>query len=154
MNMLGKTSPHFSTGSTRTQSGAIYTNGDLVITYAQPTAVTPNDPRSGYEVTVRATYHRDSDCPGDLQLPPARRERTDDLIGEVDGPQLMPRPVPAPAEAVAEPVGTRAVLVVFALTATVLFVAAGLAFDVGRFYGGKRFLQNAADAAASLRPTR
>jgi hypothetical protein len=40
------------------------------------------------------------------------------------------------------------VLVVFALTITVLFVAAGLAFDVGRFYGEKRFLQNAADAAA------
>ena len=43
---------------------------------------------------------------------------------------------------------TGQVLVVFALTITVLFVAAGLAFDVGRFYGEKRFLQNAADAAA------
>jgi hypothetical protein len=31
---------------------------------------------------------------------------------------------------------------------TVLFAAAGLAFDVGRFYSEKRFLQNAADAGA------
>jgi hypothetical protein len=40
------------------------------------------------------------------------------------------------------------VLVVFALGITVLFAAAGLAFDVGRFYSERRFLQNAADAAA------
>jgi Flp pilus assembly protein TadG len=40
------------------------------------------------------------------------------------------------------------VLVVFALAITVLFGAAGLAFDIGRFYSERRFLQNAADAAA------
>jgi hypothetical protein len=40
------------------------------------------------------------------------------------------------------------VLVIFALGITVLFGAAGLAFDVGRFYSERRFLQNAADAAA------
>ncbi|HEY8633269.1 MAG TPA: pilus assembly protein TadG-related protein, partial [Candidatus Limnocylindrales bacterium] len=40
------------------------------------------------------------------------------------------------------------VLVIFALSITVLFAAAGLAFDVGRFYAERRFLQNAADAAA------
>jgi hypothetical protein len=40
------------------------------------------------------------------------------------------------------------VLVVFALAITVLFAAAGLAFDIGRFYSERRFLQNAADAAA------
>jgi Putative Flp pilus-assembly TadE/G-like len=40
------------------------------------------------------------------------------------------------------------VLVIFALSVTVLFAAAGLAFDVGRFYSERRFLQNAADAAA------
>ena len=39
-------------------------------------------------------------------------------------------------------------IVVFALALTVLLGAAGLAFDVGRFYSEKRFLQNAADAAA------
>jgi Flp pilus assembly protein TadG len=40
------------------------------------------------------------------------------------------------------------VLVIFALSITVLFAAAGLAFDIGRFYSERRFLQNAADAAA------
>jgi hypothetical protein len=40
------------------------------------------------------------------------------------------------------------VLVLFALSIIVLFSFAGLAFDVGRFYSEKRFLQNAADAAA------
>jgi uncharacterized repeat protein (TIGR01451 family) len=40
------------------------------------------------------------------------------------------------------------VIVVFALALTALLGAAGLAFDVGRFYSEKRFLQNAADAAA------
>jgi hypothetical protein len=40
------------------------------------------------------------------------------------------------------------VLVIFALSVTVLFAAAGLAFDIGRFYSERRFLQNAADAAA------
>jgi hypothetical protein len=40
------------------------------------------------------------------------------------------------------------VLVIFAVSITVLFGAAGLAFDIGRFYSERRFLQNAADAAA------
>jgi hypothetical protein len=40
------------------------------------------------------------------------------------------------------------VLVIFALSITLLFAAAGLAFDIGRFYSERRYLQNAADAAA------
>jgi hypothetical protein len=40
------------------------------------------------------------------------------------------------------------VLVIFALAMTALFAAAGLAFDIGRFYAERRYLQNAADAAA------
>jgi len=40
------------------------------------------------------------------------------------------------------------VLVIFALSIVALFAAAGLAFDIGRFYSERRFLQNAADAAA------
>lgn len=40
------------------------------------------------------------------------------------------------------------VLVIFCLGIVALFAAAGLAFDVGRFYVERRFLQNAADAAA------
>ena len=43
---------------------------------------------------------------------------------------------------------TGQVLVVFALAIVVLFAAAGLAFDIGRFYAERRFLQNSADAAA------
>ena len=39
-------------------------------------------------------------------------------------------------------------LVLFALSLVVLLAFAGLAFDVGRFYSERRFLQNAADAAA------
>jgi hypothetical protein len=44
--------------------------------------------------------------------------------------------------------GAGQVLVIFAMSITVLFAAAGLAFDIGRFYSERRFLQNAADAAA------
>jgi hypothetical protein len=40
------------------------------------------------------------------------------------------------------------VLVIVALGITALFAFAGLAFDIGRFYSERRFLQNAADAAA------
>jgi len=40
------------------------------------------------------------------------------------------------------------VLVVFALGVAGLLAAAGVAIDVGRFYSERRFLQNAADAAA------
>lgn len=59
MNMLGKASPYFATGSTWTQSGNTYTNGDLTITYVLPTGVTDNETRMGQEITVRATYHQD-----------------------------------------------------------------------------------------------
>ena len=40
------------------------------------------------------------------------------------------------------------VLVIFLLALVALMGAAGLAFDIGRFYAERRFLQNAADAAA------
>lgn len=40
------------------------------------------------------------------------------------------------------------VLVIFALGVTGLLAAAGVAVDIGRFYSERRFLQNAADAAA------
>lgn len=44
--------------------------------------------------------------------------------------------------------GTGQVLVLFVFSIVALLVAAGIAFDVGRFYSERRFLQNAADAAA------
>lgn len=59
MNMLGKVAPYFNTGSTWTQSGDTYTNGDLVISYVLPSGVTNNETRSGQQVTVQATYHQD-----------------------------------------------------------------------------------------------
>jgi Flp pilus assembly protein TadG len=40
------------------------------------------------------------------------------------------------------------VIVIFALSLVMLMAVTGLAFDIGRFYSEKRFLQNAADAGA------
>jgi Flp pilus assembly protein TadG len=63
MNGLVKTSPQFAAGTTWTNSTSgtttTYTNGDIVITYQLPTGVTDNDMRTGYRMTVRATYHQD-----------------------------------------------------------------------------------------------
>ena len=39
-------------------------------------------------------------------------------------------------------------LVIFALSLVAIMAAAGLAFDIGRFYSERRYLQNAADAGA------
>jgi Flp pilus assembly protein TadG len=59
MNMLSTTAPHFTTSGTWTQSGDVYTNGDLTVTYAVPDTVTASDPRTGETVTVRVRYHQD-----------------------------------------------------------------------------------------------
>ena len=65
MNGLSQTSPRFISGSTWTQSGLTWTNGDLVITYSIPDGsggdpvVTDSDPRTGERITVTATYHQD-----------------------------------------------------------------------------------------------
>lgn len=59
MNLLGRTAPHFTNGSTWTQTGTTYTNGDIVVTYALPTGVVETDTRTGQTVTVRLTYHQD-----------------------------------------------------------------------------------------------
>jgi Flp pilus assembly protein TadG len=70
MNLLGKTSPQFATGSTWTQSGTTFTNGDLVVSYALPTGITETEPRVGQRITVRAIYHQDLVIPLiDLFLP-------------------------------------------------------------------------------------
>ena len=70
MNLLAKTSPQFATGSTWTQSGDTFTNGDLVVTYALPSGTTDTDARVGYQITVRATYHQDLVVPLIPQLLP------------------------------------------------------------------------------------
>jgi Flp pilus assembly protein TadG len=62
-NGLTKTAPNMTNGSTWTTSTSgttsTFNNGDIVITYTLPTTVTANDPRAGYRVTVRVTYHQD-----------------------------------------------------------------------------------------------
>jgi Flp pilus assembly protein TadG len=61
MNLLSKSSPQFSTGSTWATSGGglTFTNGDLVVAYVVPAGITDNDPRTGEQVTVTANYHQD-----------------------------------------------------------------------------------------------
>ena len=83
MNLLGKTAPHFTTGSTWTQSGLVFTNGDLVVTYAVPAGVTDTDPRSGEQVTVKATYHQDLVIPLIGELLPQDAGGRLRLTGEV-----------------------------------------------------------------------
>lgn len=58
MNGLSTTAPRFITGTTWTQSGQTFTNGDLVIVY-DLAGVTDSDPRTGQQITVTATYHQD-----------------------------------------------------------------------------------------------
>ncbi len=59
LNLLSRSAPQFSTGSTWTQSGLTFTNGDLTITYTIPPGISDSDPRVGQQLTVRAVYHQD-----------------------------------------------------------------------------------------------
>lgn len=63
LNGLAKTAPNLTNTTTWSSATAgtttTYTNGDIVVTYALPSGVTANDPRVGYRVTVKATYHQD-----------------------------------------------------------------------------------------------
>ncbi|MFP5341434.1 MAG: TadE/TadG family type IV pilus assembly protein [Candidatus Limnocylindria bacterium] len=70
MNLLSKTSPNFSTSPTWTQSGLVFSNGDLVVTYVVPSGVTDTDSRVGQQLTVRSTYHQDLIIPLIAQLLP------------------------------------------------------------------------------------
>jgi hypothetical protein len=83
MNMLGKTAPQFTTGSTWSQSGTTFTNGDLVITYVLPTGITQTEPRTGQQLTVRATYHQDLIIPLISAFLPQDAGGRMRLIGEV-----------------------------------------------------------------------
>lgn len=87
LNGLAKTSPNFANGSTWTSvtSGTTttFTNGDILVTYVQPGSIITNDPRQGYQVTVRATYHLDIVVPLiDIFLPEDAGGRLP-LAGEV-----------------------------------------------------------------------
>jgi Flp pilus assembly protein TadG len=59
LNLLSTSSPQLTVGSTWTQSGDTFTNGDLVVTYELPDDVTDTDARTGQRLTVRVTYHQD-----------------------------------------------------------------------------------------------
>jgi Flp pilus assembly protein TadG len=59
LNLLSTTAPQLTTGGTWTQSGDTFTNGDVTITYAVPSDVTPSDPRTGETMTVELRYHQD-----------------------------------------------------------------------------------------------
>ena len=83
MNLLGKTAPNFTTGTTWTQSGLTFTNGDLIITYVVPTGITDTDSRVGQQVTVRSTYHQDLIVPLVSQLLPRDAGGRLGLTGEV-----------------------------------------------------------------------
>ena len=83
MNFLGKTAPQFTVGSTWTQSGTTFTNGDLVVTYAIPSGITDSETRVGEQITVRATYHQDLIIPLISALLPKDSGGRMQLVGEV-----------------------------------------------------------------------
>lgn len=83
MNLLGKTAPQFAVGSTWSQSGTTFTNGDLVITYVIPTGISDTEPRVGQQITVRATYHQDLIVPLISALLPKDAGGRLPLVGEV-----------------------------------------------------------------------
>jgi Flp pilus assembly protein TadG len=83
MNLLGKTAPQFTVGSTWVQSGTTFTNGDLVITYLVPTGIADTEPRVGQQITVRATYHQDLIVPLISALLPKDAGGRLRLVGEV-----------------------------------------------------------------------
>ena len=83
MNLLSKTAPQFTVGSTWTQSGLTYTNGDLTVTYVVPTGVTDSDPRTGERITVQARYHQDLIIPLIANLLPKDSGDRLVLTGEV-----------------------------------------------------------------------
>ena len=83
MNMLSKTAPQFNVGSTWSQSGSTFTNGDLVITYALPSGISDSETRLGQQITVRATYHQDLIIPLVSALLPKDANGRMGLVGEV-----------------------------------------------------------------------
>jgi Flp pilus assembly protein TadG len=87
LNGLAKTAPNLTSSTTWTSAASgtttTYTNGDIVVTYAIPSTVTANDPRQGYRVTVKATYHQDLVIPLIGQFLPLDANGRMPLSGEV-----------------------------------------------------------------------
>ena len=59
MNLLSSSAPWFTTSGTWSQTGDVFTNGDLTVTYALPAGINQSDARVGQTVTVRVRYHQD-----------------------------------------------------------------------------------------------
>ncbi len=87
LNGLAKTAPNFANGGSWTSATSgtttTYTNGDITITYSLPSGVIANDPRVGYRVTVKATYHQDLVIPLVSGLLPKDSGGRLSLAGEV-----------------------------------------------------------------------
>jgi Flp pilus assembly protein TadG len=83
MNLQATTAPHFAGGATWTQSGTVFTNGDLRITYALPAGVSDTETRTGQTITVRAVYHQDLIIPMISSLLPKDAGGRMALTGEV-----------------------------------------------------------------------
>lgn len=87
LNGLAKAAPNFANGSSWTSSingtTATFVDGDITITYILPGNVTESDPRQGYRVTVRATYHQDLIIPMISDLLPHDAGGRLPLTGEV-----------------------------------------------------------------------
>ena len=150
MNLLAKTAPSSPPARPGPRAATTFTNGDLVVTYAIPSGITDTDARIGEQITVRATYHQDLLIPliGDL-LPQGCRRAAEADRRSHDGHQLMADDLHAARARGRQRARSEArSSSSSSLSITVLFAAAGLAFDIGRFYSERRFLQNAADAAA------
>jgi Flp pilus assembly protein TadG len=83
MNLLATTSPHFANSGTWSQSGLVFTTGDLVVTYAVPSGVTDTDCRRAETIDVRATYHQDLIIPIISNFLPADVNGRLRLVGDV-----------------------------------------------------------------------
>ena len=90
MNMLAKTSPHFSTSGTWSQSGQTFTNGDLVITYRPARGRDVERPANRPGAHGQGRLPPGPRDPAHLDIPAAGRGRSvaPDRRSH-DGPQLM-----------------------------------------------------------------
>jgi Flp pilus assembly protein TadG len=83
MNLLATTAPRFANSPVWTRSGLVFTNGDLVVTYAVPSDVSDTDCRRGETIDVQATYHQDLIIPIISSFLPSDGNGRLRLVGDV-----------------------------------------------------------------------
>ncbi len=59
LNLLSKTAPQITSSGTWTQTGSVFSTGDVTVSYVAPSGVADSDPRTAQQVTVSARYHQD-----------------------------------------------------------------------------------------------